>query len=102
MKVMVRSIMKAVPGKMAEAMELNEKHMAIASRVLGISARQYRPISGGGDVMNTIISEAEFDSLAAFEAHPEKMGADPEVQAMMPKWEAVIESYHVEFYTPMP
>jgi len=102
MKVMVRSIMKAVPGKMAEAMELNEKHMAIANRVLGISARQYRPISGGGDVMNTIISEAEFDSLAAFEAHPEKMGAEPEVQAMMPKWEAVIESYQVEFYMPMP
>ena len=72
MKVMVRSIMKAVPGKMAEAMELEQKHMAIASRVLGISARLYRPLSGGGDLMNTIISEGEFDSLAAFEVHPEK------------------------------
>ena len=102
MKVMVRSIMKVLPGKMAEAMELEKKHMAIASRVLGVSPRCYRPLSGGGDTTRTIISEGEFDSLAAFEAHPEKMGADPEVQAMMPKWEAVIESYHVEFYTPMP
>jgi len=101
MKVMVRSIMKAVPGKMTKAMELEQKHMAIASRVLGISARLYRPLSGGGDVMNTIISEGEFDSLAAFEAHPEKMGADPEAQALFPKLEAVIESLEVEFYTPM-
>ena len=102
MKVIVRSIMKAVPGKMAEAMELEQKHMAIATRVLGISARLYRPLSGGGDVMNTIISEGEFDSLAAFEAHPEKMMADPEAQALFPKLEAVIESHEVEFYVPMP
>jgi hypothetical protein len=30
MKVMARTIMKAVPGKMAELMELEKKHMAIA------------------------------------------------------------------------
>jgi hypothetical protein len=101
MKVMVRSIMKAVPGKMAEAMELEQKHMAIASRVLGISPKCYRPLSGGGDVMNTIVSECEMDSLAAFEAHPERMMADPEAQALFPKLEAVIESMEVEFYTPM-
>ena len=70
MKVMVRSIMKAVPGKMTEAMELEEKHMDIASRVLGISARCYRTLCGGGDTKRIIISEDEFDSLAAFEAHP--------------------------------
>lgn len=102
MKVMVRTIEKIVPGKMAEAMELEGKHMAIANRVLGISGRCYRPLSGGGDVMNTIISEGEFDSLAAFEAHPEKMGANPEMRALMPKLEAVIESLEVEFYMPMP
>ncbi len=102
MKVIVRSIMKAVPGKVAEAMELEQKHMAIATRVLGISARLYRPLSGGGDVMNTIISEGEFDSLAAFEAHPEKMMADPEAQALFPKLESVIESHEIELYMPMP
>ena len=102
MKVMVRTIMKAIPGKMAELMELEKKHMAIASRVLGMSGRCYRPLSGGGDAMNTIISEGEFDSLAAFEAHPEKMGADPEMQALMPKYDGVIASMEVEFYLPVP
>ena len=102
MKVMARTVMKAVPGKMAELVELEKKHMAIANRVLGISGRCYRRISGAGDTMNTIIVEGEFDSFAAFEAHPQKMGADPEMQALMPKYEKVIESMEVEFYMPVP
>ncbi len=102
MKVMVRSIMKVLPGKIAEAMKLEKKHMAIASRVVGISGRFYRPVSGGVDTMRTIICETEFDSLAAFETHPEKMGADPEMQALIPKLQAVIDSMEVELYTPMP
>ena len=102
MKVMARTVMKAVPGKMAELVELEKKHMAIANRVLGISGRCYRRISGAGDTMNTVIVEGEFDSFAAFEAHPQKMGADPEMQALMPKYEKVIESMEVEFYMPVP
>jgi len=102
MKVMVRTIEKVFPGKMAEAMELERKHIAIANRILGISGKCYRPLSGGGDTMRTIISEGEFDSLASFEAHPEKMGADPEMRALMPKFEGAIESMEVEFYVPMP
>jgi hypothetical protein len=87
---------------MGEGMKLEEQHMAIANRVVGISAKCYRPISGGGDSTRTIVCESEFDSLAAFEAHPMKMGADPEMQKLMPKLEAVIDSMEVEFYTPVP
>jgi hypothetical protein len=101
MKVMARTVMKAVPGKIGELVELEKKHMAIASRVLGISGRCYRRVSGGGDTMNTIVIEGEFDSFAAFEAHPQKMGADPEMQALMPKYEGVVDSMEVEFYMPM-
>jgi len=102
MKIMKRTIMTVVPGKRGEGVELEKKHMTIANRVLGISGKCYRRISGGCDTMNTIIIEGEFDSRAAFEAHPQKMGADPEMQALMPKFNAVIESFEVEFYMPMP
>ena len=102
MKVMVRSIMKILPGKMEEAMNLEKKHMAIANRVLGMSPRIYRPLSGGGDTTRTIIWEIELDSLAAFEAHPMKIGADPEIQALFPKLNTVIDSLEVEFYWPRP
>ena len=94
--------MRFLPGKMAEGMKLEEKHMAIASRVLGISSRCYRPLSGGGDSTRTIIWEMDLDSLAAFETHPEKISADPEMQALFPKLNVVIDSIDVEFYYPIP
>jgi hypothetical protein len=102
MKVMARTIMKAVPNKMAELTELEKKHMAIANRVLGISGRCHRRVRGAGDTANTIIVEGEFDSFVAFEAHPQKTGPDPEMQALLPKYEGIIDSMEVEFYMPMP
>jgi len=104
MKVVQRGIMKIVPGKMAEAMELNEKYMAIVTRLVGVpfTMRRYTPFLGGGDMMHTIIFEVEWDSLAAMAAFFEKAMADPEIQAMMPKWEALEESHEVEVLTLMP
>ncbi len=104
MKVMQRGIMNILPGKMGEAMELNEKYMAIVKR-LGMpfnAMRMYRPFFGGGDMMHTVVFEVEWDSLATMAAFFEKAMADPEIQAMMPKWEAVEESHQVELYMPMP
>jgi len=103
MKVMQRGIMRVLPGKMAEAMELNKKYMAIVSR-LGMPAtgmRMYRPFTGGGDAMHTVIFEVEWDSLTTLAAFFEKVMADPEVQAQMPKWEALEESHQVEVYAVM-
>jgi len=103
MKVMQRGIMKILPGKMAEAMELNKKYMAIISR-LGMPTtgmRMYRPFTGGGDAMHTVIFEVEWDSLTTLAAFFEKVMADPEVQAQMPQWEALTESHQVELYAVM-
>jgi len=103
MKVMQRGIMKIVPGKMAEAMELNEKYMAIVSR-LGMpltAMRMYRPFIGG-EYMHTLVLEVEWDSMATMAAFFEKIMADPEVQALMPKWDMLLESHEVELYVPMP
>jgi hypothetical protein len=102
MKVMNREIMKVLPGKMGEAMELMQKHMAAATR-LGVppGGRGYRCISGGGDYFHTVVSEMDWDSLAAMEAFHEKTLADPEMQRLYAKWEAVLESHVIEVYTPM-
>ena len=101
MKVIQRGIMKIVPGKMAEAMELMEKHTAAAMRLGCPSMRSYRPLIGG-EFFHTIIGEAEWDSMAALEAFFNKMMADPEMQALMVKWDAVMESHEIELYAPMP
>ena len=102
METIVRNIIKILPGKMAEGLELVKKWMAISSRVLGKPLRCYRPLSGGGDTTRTIIWEIELNSLAEFETHPEKIGADPEMQTLFPKLNAVIDSIDVEFYYPIP
>ncbi len=95
--------MRILPGKMAEAMELNKKWMAMVSRMIGapFTFRMYRPLFGG-EYMHTIIFEAEWDSLVTMATFFEKAMADPEMMAEMPKWEAVSESHEVELYMVMP
>jgi hypothetical protein len=98
--------MNILPGKMAEAMELLEKHMAIVTRLLGIPRerlpmRTYRPFLGGGDSLHTVTVEVEWDTLATMAQFFEKVMADPEMQALMPKWEAIEESHRVEVLTLM-
>jgi antibiotic biosynthesis monooxygenase (ABM) superfamily enzyme len=100
MKVMMRTILKVVPGKMAEYMEVEKKSKAMASRYGMPTWRRYNCLSG--DSMHTLIYEMEWDSLAALEASFEKMFTDPERQAFMAKSDAVVESHVNEFYTPMP
>lgn len=107
MKVMQRGIMRIMPGKMAEAMELLEKYMAVVSRLVEmprekLPMKTYRPFIGGGDSLHTIIFEVEWDSFGEMAAFFEKAMADPEIQATMPKWEAVEESHEVELYMSMP
>lgn len=52
--------------------------------------------------MHTVIFELEWDSLATMATFFEKAMADPEVQALMPKWETLLESHEVELYMPLP
>ena len=99
MKVMVRTIEKIVPGKMAEGMELLQKMLAVGSRSGAGPFKCYGPSIGGGDVGHTIICETEWDSLSAIEAAWAK--PDPEMQALMQKYDAIVESHTVEWYTPM-
>jgi len=107
MKVMQRGVMKIMPGKTAEAMELLGKYMAAVSRLLGVPQEKlpmktYRPFLGGGDSLHTIIFEIEWGSFGEMSAFFEKAMANPEIQAFMPKWEAVEQSHEVELYMVMP
>ena len=101
MKVIQRETMKVLPGKMAEAMKLVEKHTAITSRLGAPPWRGYRLLSGRGEYMHTLVFETEWDSLAAMEPIFEKMLADPEMQALVAKWDAILESNEFEIYTPL-
>jgi len=102
MKVIHRATMKVVPGKMTEAMETLQKHMTITSRYGAPSYRCYRPMIAGDDNVHTVIVDGEWDSLDAVAAFFDKLIADPEMQALTPKWDAVLESNVGELFALMP
>ncbi len=104
MKVVQRGVMKFLPGKTAETMELMKEHVAATLR-LGMDPskmRSYRPGFGGGDVMHTFIFEYEWESLVKFAEFYEKMMQDKEMQELMSKWEAITESHSVDILIPIP
>lgn len=101
MKVMRSGIAIAVPGKMAEFMELNEKYFAIARRLGAPPMKCYRPLFGGGDVMHSLVCQSTWDSAAAMEAFFDQVMADPEAQALIPKWDAVCQIHELQLYVPV-
>ena len=102
MKILMRTPIKIVPGKMAEYMQAEKERAAISKRLGTPEEKLYMMISGPGDRANTIVYEMEWDSLAEVETFYEKMMADPESQALQAKYSGLIESHGLELYTPMP
>jgi len=104
-KVMMRAIMSFLPGKMEEGTKLVDEMLAAANkRDYGPfpPVRKYTPWMGGGNAINAIILEIEWESLAQMAEFFEKATADPEWMKTMPQWEAVEESHEVELYGVMP
>ena len=104
MKVMVREIMSFLPGKMAEGMKLLDEMMALANKKYGPvpDVKKYTPWIGGGNAINTVVIEMEWDSFTQMAEFFEKAMQDPEMMETMPQWEAIEESHKEELYVVMP
>jgi hypothetical protein len=101
---MLRVIMRILPGKMQEAMQLFKELTELMEKK-GIpfpAMRRYTPFMGGGDALHEIIMEADLDSLYAVAEFYEKSYADPEIMGQMTKWDNVEESHRLELYAVMP
>ena len=101
MKVIMRTPVKVVPGKMKEYMELEKERVAASRRIGMPPEKRYIMVSGPGDRVNTIFYEIEWDSLADIETFFGKMFSDSEVKAMQAKYDGLIESHGLELYAPM-
>lgn len=100
MKIMQRAILKVVPGKTAEAIELLKKEVAFRERVGAKPWRVYRCIAGrDGEDMNTFYFDTDWDSLADFEKFLHKFISDPEMKSLTAKWIPIVDSHEMEFYT---
>jgi len=104
MKIVMLCTTKIVTGKMSEYMELEKKMFAISNRVGGMpSFRRLNLMSGKGDIQHTVVYLMEFDSFAAMDSFLEA-GGDAEMQALMPKFDSVMETHEHDVYieTPIP
>jgi hypothetical protein len=101
MVVVERLIQQVRPDKWAELEALDKKYNPIESRCGFPAKRRYRCFMGG-DNINTLIIERQWESFAAMEAAYEKALADPEWQALGAEGTSSIESDRHELYIPLP
>jgi len=104
MSVIMMCTTKVVTGKMAEYMGLEKKMWDAMKGVEGVpSSKRLMPVSGKDEMQHTIIYLTEFDSFADMDKFAATQNV-PEFQALMPQFDAFIESHQHDVFmeTPMP
>ncbi|HEY56535.1 MAG TPA: hypothetical protein G4N90_03765 [Dehalococcoidia bacterium] len=100
MKVVMMCMMKVLPGEMAEYMELEREMFALSERLGMPPWRRLMKLSGRGDIQHSIVYEMEFANFAALDDFY-KMGENPEMAALMPRFDPVVESHEHDIYVTM-
>jgi len=102
MKVVWREIIKVLPGKWDEAIELHKKRIENATRLGSPPFKVYRSMSGQGNWGNTIVLEREWDSFADWELFFDRAVKDAKIKKeFIDKWQNITQSHNFEFYTPL-
>ena len=101
MKVLHRQIQHVRPAQWAELEALDKRFDAVEAR-LGFPAnkRRYHCIFGA-HLVNTLIVEYEWESLAKLEAVLESALADPEWQALSTEIGTILKDNQMELYVPL-
>ena len=94
MKVISMEKVKFAPGKWEEAGNVMKTFQKLAQKVGFPEYRIYGAISGG-DVVQTLYFQTEWQSLSQMETLMEKMFSDMEMREMMEKWSGVVQSHEV-------
>lgn len=102
MKVILLCTTRVVPGKMAEYMELEKKMFGVTEDAGAMPPfKRLMLMSGAGDMQHTITYLFEFDNFAAMDKWAALAGA-PEFQALMPKFDYLIESHEHDVFMEAP
>ena len=85
---------KFVPGKWEEAGEAMKNFKKLAQKLGFPEYKIYGAVSGG-DVVQTLYFQTQWESLAQMETLTEKFFSDAEMREMMGKWAGVVASHEV-------
>lgn len=94
MKIISIEKVKFAPGKWEEAGEVMKTFQELAQK-LGFPENKIYGAVSGGDVVQTLYFQTEWESLAQMETLMGKMFSDAEMRIMMGKWAGVVESHEV-------
>ena len=94
--IVVRDIFQIEPDQMKLAKELIKQEGEIGKRLGHHAARVLTDLTGE---YYTLVMEAEFNSLADYEAALKKVLADPEFQRHYPQFRKLIRSGRREIFT---
>ena len=96
-----RMIQKIAPGKWG-ALEVLDQHFNAVESKLGFPPKRRMRAILGGQSVDTLVVEREWESLAAFEAATMKRMGDPANAALDAESIGVIESLVWEIYMVLP
>jgi hypothetical protein len=99
MIVIERMIQELYPGKNAALEDLDKRWDAI-EKTLGFPPKKRMWSISGVHVLNTLIIERQWESMAAMEAAYEKSFANADIEALNEEGSAIIKSSRIELYTP--
>lgn len=94
MKITCIEKVKFATGKWEQAGEVMKTFTKLAQKLGFPEYKIYGAVSGG-DVVQTLYFQTEWESLAKMETLMEKMYSDAEMREMMGKWAGVVESHEV-------
>ena len=102
MSVIMMCTTKVVTGKMAEYMGLEKKMSDAMKGVEGMPTfRRLMLVSGKDEMQHTVTYLVEFDNFAAMDKFAATQNV-PEFQALMPQYDAVIESHQHDVFMEIP
>ena len=101
MKVLQRKVLKALPGRMPDVMEIAGQQIQLACRTCGASGGwSYMPLAEGAADLRTLVIEIEWDSVETQEEGHVVLKKDPEMLALEQRLARLVESSRGELYTP--
>ena len=101
MKVLQRKVLKVLPGRMPDVMEIARQQIELAHRECGASGGwSYMPVSAEAADLRTVIIEIEWGSVEMHEESYVTLNRDPEMLALDQRLQRLVESSRGELYTP--
>jgi len=101
MVVIEREVQHVYPDKWEELEAIDKEFNKVEAKY-GLPPKKRYQMFSGADVLDTLIVEYQWESLAAMETAYTKLMVDPEWQALGKRVNKVVKDIRIELFMPLP